>query len=180
MSTKRSDSAWAAWHFCWFWACSCWQWMTRRRRRSRSSCSRGGPALRPSCEARHRPSGLEGPTVTARSPGAEWATLPETRIKEGAGAQTATPTTSKSCLNRMGVFSHSVVPDSLRPPGLWATRLLCPGILQARVPEWAAMTSSRGSSRPRDQICVSGVGRRFLTTNATWEAVLIKTCSPKA
>ena len=53
MSTKRSDSAWAAWHFCWFWASSCWQWMTRRRRRSRRSCSRGGPALRPSCEARH-------------------------------------------------------------------------------------------------------------------------------
>lgn len=53
MSTKRSDSAWAAWHFCWFWASSCWQWMTRRRRRSRRNCSRGGPALRPSCEARH-------------------------------------------------------------------------------------------------------------------------------
>ena len=53
MSTKRSDSAWAASHFCWFCASSCRQWMTRRRRRSRRSCSRGGPALRPSCEARH-------------------------------------------------------------------------------------------------------------------------------
>ena len=31
------------------------------------------------------------------------------------------------------------------------------GILQARILEWAAMPSSRGSSRPRDQTCVSYV-----------------------
>ena len=29
------------------------------------------------------------------------------------------------------------------------------GILQARILEWVAMTSSRGSSRPRDRTCVS-------------------------
>ena len=31
------------------------------------------------------------------------------------------------------------------------------GILQARILEWVAMPSSRGSSRPRNQICVSVV-----------------------
>ena len=30
-------------------------------------------------------------------------------------------------------------------------------ILQARIPEWPAVPSSRGSSRPRDQTCVSYV-----------------------
>ena len=29
------------------------------------------------------------------------------------------------------------------------------GILQARILEWVAMTSSRGSSQPRDQTCIS-------------------------
>ena len=39
------------------------------------------------------------------------------------------------------------------------------GILQARILEWVAMPSSRGSSRPRDQIhvsCVSCIGRWIL------------------
>ena len=31
------------------------------------------------------------------------------------------------------------------------------GILQARILEWVAMPSSRGSSRPRDQTCISYV-----------------------
>ena len=31
------------------------------------------------------------------------------------------------------------------------------GILQARILEWVAMLSSRGSSRPRDQTCISCV-----------------------
>ena len=38
------------------------------------------------------------------------------------------------------------------------------GILLARILEWAAMPSSRGSSWPRDQTY------RFFTTSATWEA----------
>ena len=33
------------------------------------------------------------------------------------------------------------------------------GILQARILEWAAMPSSRGSSRPGDQTCFSHLGR---------------------
>ena len=37
------------------------------------------------------------------------------------------------------------------------------GILQARIPEWVAISFSRGSSRPRDQTQVSRIaGRRFI------------------
>ena len=55
----------------------------------------------------------------------------------------------------------SVVCDSVQPYG---ARLLCHGILQARILEGVAMPSSRGSSRPRDQIrvsCFSCIAGRF-------------------
>ena len=48
------------------------------------------------------------------------------------------------------------------------------GILQARIQEWVAMPFSRGSSRPKDQTCVSRlscIGRRILYPWATWEAL---------
>ena len=44
------------------------------------------------------------------------------------------------------------------------------GILQARILEWVAMPSSRGSSGPRDQtqvFCVSALACGFFTTSAT-------------
>ena len=47
------------------------------------------------------------------------------------------------------------------------------GILQVRILEWAAMSSSRGSSRPRDRTGVSrisGIGRCILYYCTTWEA----------
>ena len=47
------------------------------------------------------------------------------------------------------------------------------GILQARILDWVAMPSSRGSSRPRDGTLVSYVsctGRRVLYHRTTWEA----------
>ena len=44
------------------------------------------------------------------------------------------------------------------------------GISQARILEWVAMSSSRGSSLPRDQIQVSRIGRWVLYHWATWEA----------
>ena len=46
------------------------------------------------------------------------------------------------------------------------------GILQARILEWVAMPSSRGSSWPSDQTCISYVsciGRQVLYHWATWE-----------
>ena len=42
------------------------------------------------------------------------------------------------------------------------------GILPARILEWAAIPSSRGSSRSRDQTLVSALTGRFLTTSAIW------------
>ena len=51
------------------------------------------------------------------------------------------------------------------------------GVLQARILEWVAIPSSRGSSQPRDQThvsCGSCIGRSgFLTTKATWESLVI-------
>ena len=44
----------------------------------------------------------------------------------------------------------SVMSNSLSLCGLQPARLLCPGILQARILEWVAVPSSRGSSQPRD------------------------------
>ena len=47
------------------------------------------------------------------------------------------------------------------------------GILQVRILEWVAMPSSRRSSRPRDQTCVSYVsciGKHVLYHYTTWEA----------
>ena len=46
------------------------------------------------------------------------------------------------------------------------------GILQARILEWVAIASSRGSSRPRDWTCVSygpALAGRFFTTSTTWQ-----------
>ena len=47
------------------------------------------------------------------------------------------------------------------------------GSLQARILEWVAISSSKGSSQPRDGIrvsCVSCIGRRVLYDQDTWEA----------
>ena len=54
------------------------------------------------------------------------------------------------------------------PPGSSVHR-----ILQARILEWVAMPSSRGSSRPRDQIRISvspALAGGSPTTSATWQA----------
>ena len=47
----------------------------------------------------------------------------------------------------------SVVSDSLQPHGH--------GSIPARILEWAAISSSRGSSQPRDGSCVSCIGRQI-------------------
>ena len=50
------------------------------------------------------------------------------------------------------------------------------GILQARILEWVAMPSSRGSSQPRDGTHVSYfscIGRWVFTTSVMWESLLI-------
>ena len=50
------------------------------------------------------------------------------------------------------------------------------GILQARMLEWGAISSSRGSFQPRDQTWVYYI----FTTSATWEALEYKLEDTKA
>ena len=65
------------------------------------------------------------------------------------------------CLTLCNPMDHSLLGSSVH------------GILQARLLEWVAMTSSRGASQLRDQTHISYVsliGGWFFTTNTTWEA----------
>ena len=62
---------------------------------------------------------------------------------------------AQSCLTLCGLRDCS-------PPGSAAH-----GIFQARILEWVAISSSRGSFQPRDRNCLSWT---FCTTSATWEA----------
>ena len=73
------------------------------------------------------------------------------------------------------MFSLWVLSDSsghmdFSPPGS-----VVPGILQARLLEWVDISSSRGSSWPRDQIHVSCTGRRILYHWATRKALITHT-----
>ena len=61
--------------------------------------------------------------------------------------------------------------DSLPTP--WCVAHKAPlymGFLQARILEWAAMPSSRGSSQPGGQTQVSLIAGEFFTVQATREA----------
>ena len=56
------------------------------------------------------------------------------------------------------------------PPGFTV-----PGIVQASILEWVAISSPREPSLPRDHTCISRVlctGRQILYHRATWEALL--------
>ena len=59
------------------------------------------------------------------------------------------------------MLSHSVMPNSLRPNGLHPSDSSAHEILQARILEWVAMPSSKGSSQPRDGIQVSRMAGGF-------------------
>ena len=58
---------------------------------------------------------------------------------------------------------------SLQPHGLWPAWLLCPWDFPARILEWGAVSSSRGSCSPKDLVSPALAGR-FFPTSATWEA----------
>ena len=73
------------------------------------------------------------------------------------------------CASGLSRFSRVQLCDPMdcSPPGSSVQ-----GILQARILEWVAMPSSRGSSQPRDQTHVSytsSIGGRFFTTHTTRE-----------
>ena len=74
------------------------------------------------------------------------------------------------CMHAKSLQSHlfATLWAIARPPGSSVR-----GILQARILEWVAISSSRGSSPPRDQTRVSYISctdREVLTTSATWKA----------
>ena len=62
--------------------------------------------------------------------------------------------------------------DSFATPWTVACRSSVHGILQARILEWVAISSSRGSSQPRDQTQVSCIAGRFFTIWANREALV--------
>ena len=59
------------------------------------------------------------------------------------------------------------IPMDCSPPG----SSVC-GILQARILEWVAISSSRGSSQPRDQIWVSCTAGRFFLSEPPGKSTL--------
>ena len=63
----------------------------------------------------------------------------------------------------------SVVPDSLRPRGLWPARLSCPWDSPAKDTGVGCHALPRGSSQPRDWTQVSLIPGRFFTVWATRE-----------
>ena len=74
------------------------------------------------------------------------------------------------------VLSRSVMSDSVTPWTVAHQALLSMGLLQARILEWVAMLSSRGSSAPRYQrdpasLMSSALAGEFFTTSATWEVL---------
>ena len=66
-------------------------------------------------------------------------------------------------------FSSSVVSDSCNPMDCSLPSSSLHGILQARILEWVAVSSSRGSSQPRDQTWVFCIAGRLFTNWATRE-----------
>ena len=72
---------------------------------------------------------------------------------------------SKVCC---AVLSHSV----MFGPFVACQAPLSMGILQAKILEWVAMPSCRGSSQPRDRTQASCIAGRFFTSWATREAPL--------
>ena len=67
------------------------------------------------------------------------------------------------------VLSRSVMSDPLQPTPCTAVcqAPLSMGILQARILEWVAMPSSRGSSQPKNWTQISCIAGRFFTNWAT-------------
>ena len=72
-----------------------------------------------------------------------------------------------NCFSRVWLF---VTPMDRCPPGFSVCE-----ILQARILEWVAMPSSRGSSWPRDQApisCISYIAGGFFIASTTWDTPL--------
>ena len=81
------------------------------------------------------------------------------------------------CMHISILYTHrhkcqvaSVVSNCMWPYGLSPPDSSVHGILHARILEWVVISSSRGSSWPRDQTCLFSIGTRILYYCTTWEA----------
>ena len=75
------------------------------------------------------------------------------------------------------VHACSVVSKSLRLYGLYPPGSSVHGVFQARILEWVAISSSRGSSGPRDRThvsCVSCIGRWVLYQLSHWGSPMLR------
>ena len=77
---------------------------------------------------------------------------------------------NKGCVCAVSCSVAQLCLTLLRPHGHSPPGSAVQGILQARILEWVAISSSRGSSRPRDRTHISCIGRQILNHWATWEA----------
>ena len=98
----------------------------------------------------------------------KWSLLPMPVLWEGCPMLT---TPIFSCVRAESLQSCPTLcnPTDCSLPGSSVHR-----ILQARILEWVAISSSRGSSRPRDQTHISvspALAGGFFTTHATWKAL---------
>ena len=65
--------------------------------------------------------------------------------------------------------AHSVMSNSVTQWAVTSQAPLSMGFFQARILEWVAVSSSRGSSRSKDQTLISCIGRHILYHWAIWE-----------
>ena len=79
------------------------------------------------------------------------------------------------CVVLYAMLTCSVVSDSLQSHGVHQASP-SKGVLQARILEWVAMPSARGSSWPMGQTQVSRIAGVFFTSWATREAPINKEC----
>ena len=80
------------------------------------------------------------------------------------------------------VLSCSVMCDALRPHGLNPFRVLCPWDFQARIPEWVAVSYSRGifpTQGLNHVSCMSCFGGRFFTTASPGKSLVVFTPNKK-
>ena len=73
---------------------------------------------------------------------------------------------SQSCPHKTEVLVAQSCPTLCEPKDCSPPSSSVHGILQARILEWVAMPSSRGSSQSRDQITSPALERGFFTTGA--------------
>ena len=85
--------------------------------------------------------------------------LLKTPLSSGGNQCTRWSVSEGICVGAKSLQSCSTLcePVNCSPPGFSVH-----GILQARMLEWVAMPSSRGSFRPRDQTCISCIDRQVL------------------